>query len=132
MASTQQDYDWATQVEVQRLSAEEWVLQPEGSHDDALRMMRSAAALEDKTEKHPVTPGPVLPARELLADMLMELDHPELAVPEFEAVLRSAPKRFNSLYGSARASAPHCHQGAVHSGRSTVTLPPVPGDTARA
>jgi tetratricopeptide (TPR) repeat protein len=104
VASTQQEYDWATQVEVQRLGAEAWVLHAEGRHAEALAMMRSAAALEDKVDKHPVTPGPVLPARELLADMLMEMDNPGLAIREFDAVLRSAPNRFNALYGSARAS----------------------------
>lgn len=55
-------------------------------------------------EKHPVTPGPVLPARELLGDLLMELDQPARAFPEFESALRSAPRRFNATYGSARAA----------------------------
>jgi tetratricopeptide (TPR) repeat protein len=104
VASAQQDYDWASQVEVQRLGAEAWVLQAEGRRHAALDMMRSAAALEEKIEKHPVTPGPVLPARELTGEMLMELDRPDLAVREFEAALLAAPKRFNALYGSARAS----------------------------
>ena len=104
LADAQQDYDWASQVEVQRLAAEAWVLHAEGRHDEALNMMRSAAALEEKTEKHPATPGPVLPARELIGEMLMDLNRPGLAVREFEAVSRAAPNRFNSLYASARAS----------------------------
>jgi predicted Zn-dependent protease len=66
--------------------------------------MRSAADLEDKTDKHPVTPGPVLPARELLGELLMELDRPALAFPEFEAVLQGSPKRFNATYGAARSA----------------------------
>ena len=97
-------YDWASQVELQRLSADAWRLHAEGAHDEALRTMRLAADLEDKTEKHPVTPGAVLPARELLADLLMELDSPRLALAEYEAVLRAAPRRFNSVYGAARAA----------------------------
>jgi len=66
--------------------------------------MRSAADIEDKTDKHPVTPGPVLPAREVLGELFLELDQPALAFPEFEAVLRSSPKRFNATYGAARAA----------------------------
>ena len=66
--------------------------------------MRSAADLEDRTDKHPVTPGPVLPARELLGELFMELDQPALALPEFEEVLRSSPRRFNATYGAARAA----------------------------
>ena len=66
--------------------------------------MSAAADLEDKTEKHPVTPGPLLPARELLADLLMELDQPAKALPEYEKVLRSSPRRFNATYGAGRAA----------------------------
>lgn len=89
---------------MQRLSASAWAAHAERDNDRALRSMRSAADLEDKTDKHPVTPGPVLPARELLGELLMETDQPALAFPEFEAVLRSAPKRFNATYGAARAA----------------------------
>ena len=66
--------------------------------------MRSAADLEDKTDKNPVTPGPVLPAREQLGELLLELNQPALALPEFDAVLRSSPRRFNATYGAARAA----------------------------
>ena len=104
LAQTRQDYDWATQVEVQRQAASAWIARAEGNKDAALRQMRAAADLEDKTEKHPVTPGPVLPARELLAELLMELNQPALALPEFEKVLQTSPKRFNATYGVARAA----------------------------
>ena len=67
-------------------------------------MARAAADLEDKTGKHPVTPGAVLPARELLGDMLLESGRPAEALVEYEASLREAPGRFNSLYGGARAA----------------------------
>lgn len=100
----EQEYDWSSQVEVQRLSASAWAAHAERDNDWALRSMRSAADLEDKTAKHPVAPGPVLPARELLGELLMETDRPALAFPEFEAVLRSSPKRFNATYGAARAA----------------------------
>ena len=95
---------WAAQVEVQRRTAEAWLLLSEGHQDRALREMREAAALEDSTEKLPVTPGAVLPARELLGDMLLETRHPADALVAFETVLRDAPGRFNALAGASRAA----------------------------
>ncbi len=65
--------------------------------------MRAAAELDDATEKHPVTPGAILPAREQLGELLLELKQPSAAFREFETSLRSAPNRFNGLYGAARA-----------------------------
>jgi tetratricopeptide (TPR) repeat protein len=99
-----QGYDWATQVEVQRQGALAWAVRAEGDGEGALRWMRSAADLEDRSEKHPVTPGAVLPARELLGDLLLEMKRPAEAKLEFEAVLQGAPKRFNATYGAARAA----------------------------
>jgi hypothetical protein len=78
---------------VQRLAALAWVEHAEGNQQSALRSMQAAADLGDKTEKHPVTPGPVLPARELLGELLMELDQPARALPEFEKVLQASPNR---------------------------------------
>jgi hypothetical protein len=104
LAETKQDYDWSVQVEVQRLAASAWIAHAEGNKEAALRWMRSAADLEDKTDKHPVTPGAVLPARELLGELFLELDQPALALPEFEGVLRNSPKRFNAAYGAARGA----------------------------
>jgi tetratricopeptide (TPR) repeat protein len=97
-------YDWSVQVEAQRLAASAWVEHAEGNQESALRSMRAAADLEDKSEKHPVTPGPLLPARELLGDLLMELDKPAHALPEYEKVLQSSPNRFNATYGAGRAA----------------------------
>jgi tetratricopeptide (TPR) repeat protein len=97
-------YDWGTQVEIQHRSALAWLAHAEGNNEAALHWMRSAADLEDRSDKHPVTPGAVLPARELLAELLMELDRPALAGNEFETVLRSSPGRFNAIYGAARAA----------------------------
>jgi tetratricopeptide (TPR) repeat protein len=104
LAQIQQEYDWSSQVKVQRLAALAWTAHAEGDHQGALRWMRSAADLEDQTDKHLVTPGPVLPARELLGELFMELNQPALAYPEFEAVLRNSPKRFNATYGAARSA----------------------------
>jgi tetratricopeptide (TPR) repeat protein len=95
---------WADQVNIQRQAAAAWAARAEGKNDEALALMRAAADLEDSTEKHPVTPGPVLPARELLADMLLDLNHPEQALVEFEASAAREPNRFNGLFGMARAA----------------------------
>jgi predicted Zn-dependent protease len=66
--------------------------------------MRSAADLEDSTEKHPVTPGAITPAREMLGELLIELKRPAEALREYEASLKNSPNRFNGLYGAARAA----------------------------
>jgi tetratricopeptide (TPR) repeat protein len=97
-------FDWSTQVEIQRRAAAGWVARAEGKNDQALSLMKSAADLEDSTDKHPVTPGSVLPAREQYADLLSDLGQPAKALPEYEASLRTAPARLNSYYGAARAA----------------------------
>jgi tetratricopeptide (TPR) repeat protein len=99
------DAYWADQVEIQRRAASAWLALAEGDRQKALELMRSAADLEDSTEKHPVTPGSILPAREMLGDLLLETGQPAKALIEFEASLRHAPNRFNSLSGAARAAA---------------------------
>ncbi|HEY2796735.1 MAG TPA: hypothetical protein VGK26_02495 [Thermoanaerobaculia bacterium] len=97
-------YDWAGAVEAMRLGAAAWVEWAEGRRDDALRDTRAAAELEERVGKHPVTPGSLLPARELLGDMLLEAGRPAEASAEYEASLRQTPNRFNGLYGAARAA----------------------------
>ncbi|MCI0355320.1 MAG: hypothetical protein L0099_09830 [Acidobacteria bacterium] len=99
----QQPY-WADQVEIQRRSAAAWLAFARGDHAPALELMRSAADLEDSTEKHPVTPGAITPAREMLGELLLELKHPAEALREYEASLKNSPNRFNGLYGAARAA----------------------------
>jgi tetratricopeptide (TPR) repeat protein len=98
------DKYWADQVEIQRESAEAWITLAEGKSEQALGQMRSAADHEDKTDKHNVTPGVILPAREMLGDMLLELKQSTEALVAFESTLRTAPNRFNSLSGAARAA----------------------------
>ena len=95
---------WATEVEVQRLAAAGWIALAQGNADDALKFMRAAADLEDKNEKHIVTPGRVVPARELLGEMLLELKQPALALKEFEASQLREPNRFRGFDGAARAA----------------------------
>jgi hypothetical protein len=100
----QKGFDWATQVEIQRRAAAGWLARAEKKDAEALALMRSAADLEDTTDKHPVTPGAILPAREQLADLVLELGQPALALAEYETSLRSAPARFNSYDGAAQAA----------------------------
>ncbi|HEV8337973.1 MAG TPA: hypothetical protein VGR67_16300 [Candidatus Polarisedimenticolia bacterium] len=101
----QKGFDWAAQVEIQRLSAAGWLARAQGKDEEARQQLRSAAELEDRTDKHPVTPGSILPAREQLADLLAELGQPAAALAEYETSLRSAPGRLNSIAGAARAAA---------------------------
>ena len=103
LAQSNDNY-WADQVDIQRETATAWITLAQGKREEALAQMRSAADHEDKTDKHNVTPGVILPARELLGDMLLELNQPAEAMVEFEATLRTAPNRFNALAGSARAA----------------------------
>ena len=95
---------WRAQLEVQINAADAWIAHADGREKDALTLMRSAAELEDSVDKLPITPGEVLPARELLADMLLELDHAALALTEYEAVLQASPNRFNALFGAGSAA----------------------------
>lgn len=98
-----EDY-WATQVEIQRRAAEAWLHFAQGRRERALQLMRSAVELEDSTDKHPVTPGYVVPARDLLGQMLLELKKPDEALAAFDGVLQAEPGRFGALYGSALAA----------------------------
>jgi tetratricopeptide (TPR) repeat protein len=100
----QKGFDWATQIEIQRRAAAGWLARAEKKNEEAVKLMRDAADLEDRTDKHPVTPGSVLPAREQLADLLLEVGKPHEALTEYEESLRTAPARFNSYLGAARAA----------------------------
>jgi tetratricopeptide (TPR) repeat protein len=94
----------AAQVAVQVKTVNAWIGFKEGNKDNALRLMKEAADREDGTEKHPVTPGEVYPARELLAEMLLQMNKPAEALVAFETDLVSRPKRFNALYGAGLAA----------------------------
>ncbi|MGQ0662484.1 MAG: hypothetical protein ACT4P2_02650 [Pseudomonadota bacterium] len=98
------DAYWAEQVAIQHEIASAWLAHAEGRFDDALDAMRAATDLEDGTDKHPVTPGPLAPARELLAEMLLERGMPALALAAFEAVLKKEPNRFRAVHGAAQAA----------------------------
>jgi tetratricopeptide (TPR) repeat protein len=91
-------------VKIQRLAASAWLAHAEGDSTTALQQAAAAADLEDRTEKHPVTPGAVLPARELYGDLLLELHRPAEARQAYEASLARQPNRARSLFGTARAA----------------------------
>ena len=95
---------WANEVEIQRLAVAGWIALAQGKADEALKFMRAAAGIEDKSEKHIVTPGRLVPARELLGDMLLELKQPAAALQEYEASQTREPNRFRGMYGAARAA----------------------------
>ena len=92
---------WSKQIEVQRQEVAAWILHASGKGSEAVKAMTAAAELEESMDKAPVTPGPIIPAREMLADLLMQQARPSEALGEFEAVLRVAPNRFNALWGAA-------------------------------
>ncbi len=100
----QKDGYKANQVAIQIKTIEAWLRLKKGKEVEALSLMQLAAEMEDKTEKHPVTPSEVIPARELLADMLLEMNRPGEALEAYKANLQKHPNRFNSLYGAGIAA----------------------------
>jgi tetratricopeptide (TPR) repeat protein len=102
--TAQKDSYKANQVMIQINTSEAWILFKEGKNNEALKAMTVAADMEDRTEKHPVSPGEVIPARELLGDMLLQMNRPEKALEAYEADLKRHPNRFNGLYGAALAA----------------------------
>ncbi|HEX9786764.1 MAG TPA: hypothetical protein VGB09_02005 [Candidatus Binatia bacterium] len=103
MIAAKQTY-WVDQAEVQSKIIQSWIARAEGDNARALQLARAAADHEDSTEKHPVSPGPIIPARELLGDMLMELGQSAAALKEYEASIAKEPNRFRGLYNAARAA----------------------------
>jgi tetratricopeptide (TPR) repeat protein len=97
-------YDWASQVESMRSAAAAWLARAENRPGEAVTLAQGAAQLEEKTGKHPVTPGAVVPARELLGDLLLEMGRSTEALAAYQSSLRESPRRFNGLYGAARAA----------------------------
>jgi len=95
---------WSTEVEVQRLAIAGWIAHKQGKGEEGLKLMRAAADLEDKNEKHIVTPGRILPARELLGDMLLEQGQAAAALKEYQASQVREPNRLRNYYGSAVAA----------------------------
>jgi tetratricopeptide (TPR) repeat protein len=98
------DTYWADQVKVQRLGAAGVLAQVQGDNKKAVDLVREAADLDATMDKHPATPAEVLPARELLADLLLDIHDPTAALTEYQRSLTAEPNRFRSLLGKARAA----------------------------
>ena len=103
MIAQKKDY-WAEQVDIQMSAISAWTARAEGRNADALRIMREAADREDKTEEHITMPGRVIPVREMLGELLLDLKQPGMALVAFEQSLVNDPNRFRNLYGAARAA----------------------------
>lgn len=95
---------WSVIIDAQRKTVAAWLDFLEDRKDSAVQLMEEAARLEGSVDKNPVTPGSVLPARELLGEMLLLSGKPEKAIMAFETSLETAPNRFNSLYGVGSAA----------------------------
>jgi tetratricopeptide (TPR) repeat protein len=100
----QNDAYWAHVVNAQLIAVSAWAAHAEGRHADALRLAREAADTEDQVEKHAVTPGPLIPARELLGDILMMHSQPGEALSAYEETLKREPNRLRTLHGAAVAA----------------------------
>ncbi len=103
LAAADEGY-WADQVDIQRRAAMAWLAFAEGRRVDAIAEMRVAAEREDATEKSAVTPGPLAPAREMLAELQLENGDAQAALAAFEATLEKEPNRFRALAGAVRAA----------------------------
>jgi len=95
---------WLTQVSVLTGEAKAWQLAATAHPDEAVQQMRQAADEEDAVEKLPVTPGPIIPAREQLGDLLLTLHRPREALREYQASLVDAPGRRGAMIGAAKAA----------------------------
>ena len=95
---------WAQQTEIQITAASAWLAFANGKNDDALATMQKAVELEANSDKHPVTPGPLIPARELLGEMLLEMDKPAAALAEFSRESATEPNRFHAIANAVRAA----------------------------
>jgi len=95
---------WAGEVDVQRQIVKAWAARAEGKTDEAIRLMSAAADADDATEKHIVSPGRLVPARELLGEMLLEANRPAEALAAFEGSQKREPNRFRGYLGAARAA----------------------------
>ena len=108
---------WADQVEVQHRAATALVARAQGKNQEAVNLLRSAADLEGSMDKHPVTPAPVVPMRELLGELLLELDQPREALQEFEGTLVAEPTGFAACSAPRRRL--NCHAIPAKPGRCT-------------
>jgi tetratricopeptide (TPR) repeat protein len=98
------DTYWSEQVAIQIDVASAWTAYVEEKKDEALTLLRKAADAEDATDKSAISPGPLMPARELLGEMLLAVNRPAEALKEFEATMKKEPNRFRATYFAATAA----------------------------
>ena len=103
MVAQKKDY-WIEQADIQVDTINAWIARAEGRNEDAVKLMTAAADREDKTEEHIMMPGRVIPVREMLGELLLDLEQPQAALVAFEESLRNDPNRFRNVYGAARAA----------------------------
>jgi len=103
MIAQKKEY-WIEQADIQVSTVRAWIARAEGRNDEAVQLMRAAADREDRTEEHVMMPGRVIPVREMLGELLLDLNRPLAALAEFEESQRGDPKRFRNVYGAARAA----------------------------
>ena len=102
--SATRDYDWSGSIDAQCETATGLTVWAEGRKAQGIQLLRLAADHEDAIDKHPVTPGALLPVREMLADLLLQNGEASGALKEYEAVLKTAPRRLNATAGAAKAA----------------------------
>jgi len=122
---------WAGQTEFQIATVNAWIALAEQRGDEALALMRAATEAEEASDKHPVTPGNVVPSRELLGEMLLELKQPAAALAEFDKSLKRDPNRLRGLYGAARAAEAAGDRVALQAHRAKLKALTAARDTER-
>jgi tetratricopeptide (TPR) repeat protein len=105
---------WVGQTDFQIQTVNAWIALAEKRDEEAVQLMRAAADAEEASDKHAVTPGNVVPSRELLGEMLLTLNQPAQAFTEFERSLKRDPNRFRTIYGAGRAAAAAGNHQAAH------------------
>lgn len=103
LPETPQKKYWSDQIDVKKGIVEAWILLARGKQNDAIALMEQTATLEDNMQKNPVSPGSLLPARELLGDMYLEIGEPDKALIAYESSLTINPNRYNTYLGAAMA-----------------------------
>jgi tetratricopeptide (TPR) repeat protein len=103
LKTAKEDY-WAAEVHVQQLAAHAWIVQAKGDRELAASLMGAAADEEDRSDKSSVSPGRLIPAHELLGDMLLEDGRAAEALAEYEIALKRDPRRLRSFSGAAQAA----------------------------
>ena len=103
MVTQKKDY-WIEQADIQAETIRAWIARAEGRNEEALKLMRAAADREDRTEEHIMMPGRVIPVREMLGELLLDLKRPMAALAAFEESQRGDPRRFRNVYGAGRAA----------------------------